>query len=147
MALPGAALRPQNRAAGMGIYYACYYGAMAGLVPVAGALRDATQSPSAPLYFAAAMMLGAGACLAAFRFIQRSDAQRGVARSATTRAATSPLSHLASQASDSSIVPLLSARTICSAVLQRRLPFYKGRTCSRTGSARVGRQHHPPRHR
>lgn len=71
MGLPGAALRPQNRAAGMGVYYAAYYAAMAGLVPVAGAIRDATQSASAPLYFAAGMMLAAAVSLAGFRLVQR----------------------------------------------------------------------------
>jgi predicted MFS family arabinose efflux permease len=74
MGLPGAALRPQNRAAGMGVYYAAYYGAMAGLVPAAGAVRDATESASAPLYFAAAMMLAATISLAGFRFVQREAA-------------------------------------------------------------------------
>ena len=71
MALPGSALRPENRAAGMGIYYACSYAAMAGLVPVAGFLRDATESPSAPLYFAAGTMVAAGVALAGFRAVQR----------------------------------------------------------------------------
>ena len=79
MALPGAALRPENRSAGMGIYYACYYAAMAGFVPVAGALRDATQNPSTPLYFAAATMVAAGFSLAIFRVVQRQVAFAGPA--------------------------------------------------------------------
>ncbi len=76
MALPGSALRPKNRAAGMGVYYSCYYAAMAGLVPVAGAVRDATQSPQAPIYFAAALMVAAALSLAAFRFVQRTASTR-----------------------------------------------------------------------
>ncbi len=71
MSLPGAALRPENRAAGMGVYFTCYYIAMAGLVPLAGLVRDTTQSPSSPLYFAGAMMIGAAASLALFRALQR----------------------------------------------------------------------------
>jgi cyanate permease len=71
MALPGASVQPQNRAAGMGVYYTCYYAAMAALVPVAGALRDATQSPAAPLYFAAATACAAAVSLVGFRLLQR----------------------------------------------------------------------------
>jgi DHA2 family multidrug resistance protein len=45
----------------MGVFYTCYYAAMAGLVPLAGSLRDTTRSAEAPLYFAAAMLVGAAA--------------------------------------------------------------------------------------
>jgi MFS family permease len=71
MALPGSALQKKNRSAGMGVFYTCYYAAMAGLVPVAGFIRDATQSPASPLYFASAMMVGAVVVLALFRAVQR----------------------------------------------------------------------------
>jgi MFS family permease len=67
MALPGSVLRPGNRSAGMGVFYTCYYAAMAGLVPLAGVLRDATRNAEAPLYFAAAMLVGAAAALGLFR--------------------------------------------------------------------------------
>jgi hypothetical protein len=38
MALPGEALRLENRSAGMGVFYTCYYAAMAGLVRGRGLL-------------------------------------------------------------------------------------------------------------
>jgi MFS family permease len=71
MALPGSVLRPENRSAGMGVYYTCYYAAMAGLVPVAGLLRDLTQSPSAPIYFGAGLLVVTVLTLAAFRMVER----------------------------------------------------------------------------
>src|SRR4051812_30250651 len=71
MALPAEALRPESRSAGMGVYYTCYYAAMAGLVPVAGLLREALNRPSAPLVFGAAMMLLAAISLVCFRVVQR----------------------------------------------------------------------------
>jgi MFS family permease len=74
MKLPSEALKPENRAAGMGVFFTCYYAGMAGLVPVAGLLRDASDSPSAPLYLAAAMLLGATLSLAGFRAVQRHSA-------------------------------------------------------------------------
>jgi predicted MFS family arabinose efflux permease len=73
MALPAEALRPESRSAGMGVFYTCYYAAMAGLVPVAGLLREALNSPSAPLVFGAALMLLATISLVCFRFVQRSQ--------------------------------------------------------------------------
>ena len=70
MALPGSALQPQNRAAGMGLYFTCYYAAMAGLVPLAGWVRDATQNPASPLYVAGVMMIGATASLVLVRVVR-----------------------------------------------------------------------------
>lgn len=57
MALPAQALRPENRATGMGIFYTWYYVLMAVLPGCAGLLRDLTGSPAAPILFAAAMVL------------------------------------------------------------------------------------------
>ena len=74
MALPAEALRPENRSAGMGVFYTCYYAAMAGLVPVAGVLREALDSASAPLMFGAVMMLLAAVSLVCFRLVQRRQA-------------------------------------------------------------------------
>lgn len=71
MKLPTEGLRAENRAAGMGIFYSCYYAGMAGLVPLAGLLRDTTGSPSAPLLLGAVMLVGAVACLVLFRTVQR----------------------------------------------------------------------------
>jgi MFS family permease len=71
MVLPGEVLRPQNRSAGMGVFYTWYYVGMALLVPAAGLLRDASGSPGAPLLFAGALELAAIAALVVFRLLQR----------------------------------------------------------------------------
>jgi predicted MFS family arabinose efflux permease len=71
MVLPGEVLRPQNRAAGMGIFYTWYYVGMALLVPIAGVLRDASGSAGAPLRFAGALVFAAMGALVLFRFLQR----------------------------------------------------------------------------
>ncbi len=86
MALPGSALQPQNRAAGMGVYFTCYYAAMAGLVAVAGWVRDATQSAAAPLYFAGAMMIAATASLVLFRLLHRRPDRSRVENATHSRA-------------------------------------------------------------
>ena len=70
MAMPGEVLTARNRAAVMGVYFTCYYLAMTALIPVAGALRDATQDPATPLWFAAVMVVGAALALAGFRLLQ-----------------------------------------------------------------------------
>ena len=84
MALPAEALRPENRSAGMGVFYTCYYAAMAGLVPVAGLLRDAQDSASAPLVFGAVMMLLSAVSLLGFRIVQRRQALVSPAASAAS---------------------------------------------------------------
>jgi len=71
MVLPGEVLRPQNRSAGMGIFYTWYYVGMALLVPAAGILRDASGSAGAPFWFAGALVLAAMAVLLLFRLLQR----------------------------------------------------------------------------
>ena len=57
MVLPGEVLRPQNRGAGMGVFYTWYYAGMALLTPAAGILRDASDAPGAPLLLAGALEL------------------------------------------------------------------------------------------
>jgi predicted MFS family arabinose efflux permease len=57
MALPAQALRPETRAAGMGVYYTWYYTAMAILPAGAGLARDYAGSAAAPMIFAGAMMI------------------------------------------------------------------------------------------
>jgi predicted MFS family arabinose efflux permease len=84
MALPGEAVRTQNRTAAMGVYYTCFYAAMAGLVPVAGHLRDAFGA-AAPLIFGATMMLTACVSLVCFRVVQRRT--RGVPPAVTSAGA------------------------------------------------------------
>jgi predicted MFS family arabinose efflux permease len=71
MALPVEALQPQNRAAGMGVYFTWYYAGMAFVPSIAGMARDLTASPAAPALLAAAMMFLALAALAGFRAANR----------------------------------------------------------------------------
>jgi predicted MFS family arabinose efflux permease len=71
MVLPGEVLRPQNRAAGMGIFFSWYYAGMALLTPVAGILRDASGAPGTPLLFAGVLELAAMAVLVLLRVSQR----------------------------------------------------------------------------
>jgi MFS family permease len=59
-------LRPENRGAGMGLFYTGYYAGMALLPPVAGWLQDALGR-SAALYFAAAAVLATLPLYVAFR--------------------------------------------------------------------------------
>ena len=58
VAAPTAVLRPENRGAGMGIFYTGYYAGMALLPPVAGWLQDMFGRYAA-VYFAAAAILAA----------------------------------------------------------------------------------------
>jgi predicted MFS family arabinose efflux permease len=73
MTLPTEPLRPEARAAGIGVYYLWYYVGMALLPRVAGMTRDITGTPAAPIVFAAAMLGLGGLGLAAFRYAQRSS--------------------------------------------------------------------------
>jgi predicted MFS family arabinose efflux permease len=70
MVLPSEVLRPQNRAAGMGVFLTWYYAGMALLTPAAGILRDASGAAGAPLFFAGALELAALAVLIVFRLLQ-----------------------------------------------------------------------------
>lgn len=56
LSLPAAVLRPEDRGAGMGVFYTCLYVGVAVLPPIAGWLRDLTADPAVPLYFGAAML-------------------------------------------------------------------------------------------
>jgi predicted MFS family arabinose efflux permease len=71
MALPVEVLRPESRATGMGVYFTCYYAGMALLPALAGRLRDGIGSSSAPVFFAAAMMVSALVLLGLFRALQK----------------------------------------------------------------------------
>ena len=57
MALPAQVLRPESRGGGMGVFFTCYYVAMAILPGAAGLARDLSGSAAAPALFAAAMTL------------------------------------------------------------------------------------------
>lgn len=71
MALPAAALRAENWASGLGIYFTWYYLGMAVLPGAAGMARDITMSVAAPALFAAAMMAVALGGLLGFRAVCR----------------------------------------------------------------------------
>jgi cyanate permease len=71
MALPAQALRPENRASGMGIFYTWYYVLMAVLPGCAGLVRDLTGSAAAPILFAAAMVLLCALVLLLFHAAKR----------------------------------------------------------------------------
>jgi MFS family permease len=63
MALPGEAVSQQHRAVAMGVYYTCYYAGIGMLPTLAGYARDVSGSAAAPLWFAVAMLVLAGAFL------------------------------------------------------------------------------------
>ena len=56
MALPQQALRPEERAAGFGVYFTVYNAAMTALPPAAGWIFDLSGGPAAPLVFGAGLM-------------------------------------------------------------------------------------------
>ncbi len=68
MTLPAVALRPSNRAIGMGVYFTWYYALMAVFPALAGLARDLTNNSGTPIVFAAVMLACALAGLFAFRF-------------------------------------------------------------------------------
>ena len=69
MALPAQVLRPESRGGGMGVFFTCYFVAMAILPGAAGLLRDISGSPATPALFAAAMVLLCMLALALFRAV------------------------------------------------------------------------------
>jgi predicted MFS family arabinose efflux permease len=71
MAMPAQALRPESRAPGMGVFYTCYYAAMALLPGLAGMARDFTGNPAAPVLLAAIMMLATLVCVLGFVALMR----------------------------------------------------------------------------
>ena len=71
MTLSVEALQEENRSVGMGIFYAWRYAGFALMQPFAGWTADISGDAAMPVLFAALCLLGALACLAAFRTIQR----------------------------------------------------------------------------
>jgi cyanate permease len=71
MALPAAVLSPENRSAGMGIFYTCSMAISAFLPAAAGFSRDITRSPAAPLVFGGALFLFCVVNLWLFTFFQQ----------------------------------------------------------------------------
>lgn len=71
VSVPAEFLRPELRAAGMGVFYTLFYGGMALFPPLAGWLADRSGSALAPLYVALAALAAALICLAWTRWLQR----------------------------------------------------------------------------
>jgi predicted MFS family arabinose efflux permease len=83
MALPARALTAANRAVGLGLFYTCYYAAMAAGPALAGVLRDAWSTAAAALLFGAALFLTILPLLALFHRLrepERPQAGRGLTR-------------------------------------------------------------------
>ncbi len=74
MALLPTSLAPAHLATGFGVYYTVYYLGVAVAQPLAGLLRDVSDDPAAPLFFAAALMAATVLGLGAFRRVQRRPA-------------------------------------------------------------------------
>lgn len=72
ISLPAQVLRPQSRNAGMGLFYTAYYAGMAVFPWIGGRIVDATGSPEAAIWLAAATLMGCGLTFQAARRAQRS---------------------------------------------------------------------------
>jgi predicted MFS family arabinose efflux permease len=70
MALAGEAMRPEQRAFGMGLFFTVYYAIMMAAPPIAGALLDGTGSPRAAIVFAMALFATVLPATLAFRWIK-----------------------------------------------------------------------------
>jgi predicted MFS family arabinose efflux permease len=71
MTLPVAAVRPEFRSTGMGVYYTLYYAGMGSLPAVAGLARDRTGDATAPLLFSALLLVVALLLLLVFVLLRR----------------------------------------------------------------------------
>jgi predicted MFS family arabinose efflux permease len=70
VALPMEVLHPENRAAGMGIFYTSAYGGVTALTTLAGFSRDLTQRAAAPILFGGILLIIAVIILVIFRTLQ-----------------------------------------------------------------------------
>jgi len=70
VALVPKSVKSEHLATALGLFWAINYLGMAVMQPLAGLLRDLTESPAAPLFFAAAMMGATVIALVAFRWIE-----------------------------------------------------------------------------
>lgn len=71
MAQPARVLAPADRAAGLGLFYTCYYLLMAVGPALAGLLRDHTGTASAPVLMGALTFFTVPVCTLAFRALAR----------------------------------------------------------------------------
>ncbi len=70
MALAGEAMRPEQRAFGMGIFFTVYYAIMLATPPIAGAIFDATGRASGPIMFGAFLFACVVPASLAFRYFK-----------------------------------------------------------------------------
>jgi MFS family permease len=70
MALAGEALRPAQRAFGMGIFFTIYYAIMVAVPPAAGAILDATGQPQGPIWLAMILFASVVPFAVAFKFFK-----------------------------------------------------------------------------
>ena len=70
LALSAEAVSPDNRGAGLGIFYTWYYVGMTVAPPIAGWSRDLTGEPAAPLVISIAMLATVVVAVAALRLLQ-----------------------------------------------------------------------------
>jgi MFS family permease len=80
MAMPAGVLKPENRAAGMGVFFAWYYLAMALFPALAGLLRDISGDARLPLVFASSLCIVTLTALLAFAILTRASASPEAAR-------------------------------------------------------------------
>jgi len=71
MTLASEAVRAENRATGMGVFYTWHYAAMTVLPAIAGAAREYAATPAAPSLFAGLLMVLAAVAVIVFRLRQR----------------------------------------------------------------------------
>ena len=67
MALTGEAMRPEQRAFGMGVFFTFFYAIMLVTPPIAGAIFDATGRAGGPIMFGAVLFAGVLTATLAFR--------------------------------------------------------------------------------
>jgi len=80
MALLPKAVAPARLATSFGVYYTVFYVMMAAIQSVAGIVRDASGSPSAPVLFAALVMAATILGLALFRIVEHAPRRTPPAR-------------------------------------------------------------------
>ena len=71
MALLPQALPANRLSTGLGIYYTVFYLSIVGCLLLAGAVRDVSGGPVAPVFFAALVTAASVPCVALFRYLAR----------------------------------------------------------------------------
>ena len=75
MALAGEAMRPDQRAFGMGVFFTIYFAIMMASPPIAGALLDASGNPNAAIVFGMILFASVVPAALAFRWIKTGGAR------------------------------------------------------------------------